>query len=328
MILSHLLYPENVTCKDISGKNEVRVTVEPLASGYGYTLGFALQQVMLNCLFGFAVTKVKINTGISSLEHEIPCKETITELLLNLQQLRFKFDKSVISEGGCKFLELSIHLTKKSRTVHASDLVYSDELGVTLVNSDLIICSYQGKEDISLFITVESGVGYYSAPQTFDADGVLYLDASFSPVLSFQYDVENARVAQKTNLDKLIITTSTDGSISPIESLNTSAKIIQNQMSGIVDESNILTRPCEKEEVKIDEFLLKKVDDLELSVRSANCLKSEELLYVGQLVQKTESDLMRTPNFGKKSLMEIKEKLLEHGYLLGTIITNWPEDLK
>merc|ERR1712051_502190 len=153
------------------------------------------------------------------------------------------------------------------------------------------------------------------------------LDASFSPVLSCHYNVESARVGRNTDLDKLILEVKTDGSISPIEAFTMTARKIQQPMSGIVDENQIAARMPIEESNEIDPFLLKRVEELDLTVRSANCLKSEQLSYIGELIQKKESELMKTPNFGRKSLLEIKEKLALYDYSLGTVVENWPKDL-
>ncbi len=317
MALEHLLHPTNINCQDKNNKNS-KIILEPLERGFGYTLGFALKQIMLQGLSGSALAKVKINNGVDDETAKLACHESLPELLLNLQAVEFKLDEGV-TEGS-----LSIELSGKSGEVYAGDLTVSE--GVEVLNPEVFICAYEGKEKLSIDALIESGSGYRATEKTFD-DGYFLLDASFSPVVSFNYNVENARVAQKTDLDKLVLDVQTDGSLSPSEALSQAAQKIQTQMSEIVDEDELAERMHVEEEPQIDPFLLKTVEELDLTVRSANCLKSENLRYIGELVQKTESELMKTPNFGKKSLTEIKEKLSSYGYSLGTIVDDWPKDL-
>ena len=313
MILEHLLQPTNINRRD-QGKRNSRIVFEPLERGFGYTLGFTLKETMLKMLSGSALSKVKINDGVSNEMSELGCSENVQELLLNLQTIEVKLDDGVL-EG-----RLSIRLSGKPKKVYSHDLELSS--GIKIINTEAFICNYNGKEDLSIHAIIESGIGYRSTKKTFENQYFL-LDSSFSPVTSFTYSVENARVAQKTDLDKLILNIQTDGTISPSEALSLAAKKIQSQMSEMVDESKLVKRIHAEEEPELDPFLLKTIEELDLTVRSANCLKSENLRYIGELVQKTESQLMRTSNFGKKSLTEIKDKLSSYGYSLGTIIENW-----
>ncbi|WP_119343351.1 DNA-directed RNA polymerase subunit alpha [Facilibium subflavum] len=317
MALEHLLHPTNINLQD-KDKNNAKIVLEPLERGFGYTLGFALKQIMLQSLSGASLTKVKINEGIDNYETKIACIETISELILNLQAIEFKLADDV-AKGT-----VSIKLSGKAREVYAADLTVSE--GVEILTPEVFICQYEGKEKLDIEAVVALGVGYQPAEKIFE-DAYFLLDASFSPVVSFSYNVENARVAQKTDLDKLILNVQTDGSLSPSEALAVAARNIQSQMSEIVDEEQLAERMQVEEEPQIDPFLLKTVEELDLTVRSANCLKSENIRYIGELVQRSESELMKTPNFGKKSLTEIKEKLGSYGYSLGTFVESWPQDL-
>ena len=317
MTLEHLLHPTNINCQD-SKNNQLKVALEPLERGFGYTLGFALKEVMLQGLSGAALTRVKIDDGVSDHQAELPCSESVAEVLLNLQSLEFKLAED-IAQGA-----LTISISGKRREIYAADLQVSK--GLEILNPETLICQYHGRKKLMLQADIERGVGYQAANVAFEA-GYFMLDASFSPVLRCNYNVENARVGQNTDLDKLILEVKTDGSVSPTEALSMTAQKIQKPMSGIVDENEIAVRVPVEEPSEIDPFLLKRVEELDLTVRSANCLKSEKLYYIGELIQKKESELMKTPNFGRKSLLEIKEKLTLYDYSLGTIVENWPKNM-
>lgn len=316
MALEHLLHPTTVNNLEKNDK-EAKIILEPLERGFGYTLGFSLKQILANALAGAALTRVKFNDG-DDLSVKLPTAETIEEILLNLQAIEFK----LLPEH--KSAEIAIKLSGKSKDIYAADLTVSE--GLEILNPDVYICQYEGKEKLSIDGQINLGVGYIAAEQAF-ADGWFMLDASYSPIVSCTYNVENARVAQKTDLDKLILEIKTDGSLTPSEALSLAAQKIQTQMSNIVDEAELAERLYVEEEPQIDPFLLKTVEELDLTVRSANCLKSENIRYIGELVQRTESELMKTPNFGRKSLNEIKEKLSSYGYSLGTIVDDWPKEL-
>ena len=316
MALEHLLHPTTVNNQERSDK-EAKIILEPLERGFGYTLGFSLKQILANSLSGAALTKVKFNDGADQTV-KLPTTETLEEILLNLQSIELKFtDEHQVGN-------ISLKLSGKAKEIYAADLTLSE--GMEVLNSDLYICHYEGKEKLTIEGGIEFGVGYQEADESF-AEGWFLLDASYSPIVSFSYNVENARVAQKTDLDKLILEIRTDGSLTPSEALSMAAQKIQTQMSNIVDEEELAERLHVEEEPQIDPFLLKTVEELDLTVRSANCLKSENIRYVGELVQRTESELMKTPNFGRKSLNEIKEKLVSYGYPLGTIVDDWPKEL-
>lgn len=314
MALEHLLHPTTVNNLEKNDK-EAKIVLEPLERGFGHTLGFSLKQILTNALSGTALTKVKFNGGSKK---KLPITESLDEVLLNLQSIDFKC--SLEHNSG----KISFKVSGESKEVYASDLIVSE--GIKVITPELYICHYKGNEEFKINGEITFGIGYQSTSENF-ADGWFLLDASYSPVVSFNYSVENARVAQKTDLDKLILDIRTNGSLTPSEALSIAAQKMQTQMSEIIDEDELAERLYVEEEPQIDPFLLKTVEELDLTVRSANCLKSENIRYIGELVQRTESELMKTPNFGRKSLNEIKNKLSSYDYSLGTIVDNWPKEL-
>lgn len=318
MQLQHLLQPENIITKEENDQH-AKIILEPLERGFGYTLGFVLKQIMLTALPGVAATKVKINGGKCTSDADvIAAQESIAELLLNIQSMRFDL-ASEVNVGTVSF-----SFSGKAKSVNSDEAEFSD--GVTLISQPAHFCHYLGKEKLTIEFEVERGLGYRPVNAVFQ-DGYFMLDASFSPVMDFEYSVENARVGQRTDLDKLILKVETDGSVAPTQALSIAAQKIQSQLKHIVDIEAIEERMSVQEAPQIDSYLLRSVEELDLTVRSANCLKSENIRYIGELVRKTESELLKTPNFGKKSLNEIKEKLSEAGYSLGTVVDNWPENI-
>jgi DNA-directed RNA polymerase subunit alpha len=315
MTLEPLLYPTNIDCQDKS--NSAKITFEPLERGFGYTLGFALKETMLKRLSGSALSKVRINNETSG-TLVTTCHGSLEEILLNLQTIVFQLDK------GATEASLSVEISSKHRKVYSGDLKLTG--AVKILDQEILICNYKGTDKLSISGVIESGIGYRATEKTFE-DQHFLLDAPFSPVISCNYTVENARVAQKTDLDKLVLEIKTNGNISPSEALRKSAKKVQSQISEMVNKTELDERKHVEEKPPINPFLLKTVEELDLTVRSANCLKSENLHYIGELVQKTESQLMKTSNFGKKSLTEIKEKLSSYGYSLGTVLKDWPKQL-
>jgi DNA-directed RNA polymerase subunit alpha len=317
-MLKQLLRPTSVSCKNIS-RNELQVDIEPLERGFGHTLGFALKEVALKSLPGVAVTRIEFNHGLTDSSTNLPFQEDIIEITVNIQTISLKFD------NGISKVNATLSLSGKHRIVYASELKFPK--GVKVLDKNHIVCHYNGKKKIVLSADIQHGIGYrsYNILPTCNLYNHVAFDVSFSPVLLCNYSIENARVGQKTDLDKLILYVKTDGTISPENALNTVVQKIQFSMFGIVDKSDIAKKSSIEETLSIDPILLKKVEDLDLTVRSANCLKSEKICYIGELVQKTEVELMKTPNFGKKSLIEIKEKLALYDYTLGTIIDNWKQ---
>jgi len=319
-ILAKLLRPKVVAIKEESA-NKAEIVIEPLERGFGHTLGNAFRRILLSSIPGYAITNLQID-GVS---HEFSTienvKEDVVEILLNLKGVAF----NVVGRDEEEF---EITLSKSGAgAVTAGDIQVTD--GMTIANPNHVICNLAGKASINMTMTVREGIGYEAAnknqlDEESRAIGSLLLDASYCPVKRVSYDVENARVEQRTNLDKLILSVDTDGSISAEVAIQTAARILIEQMAVFVDFEMSAPVEEESEEVKLNPILLKPIDELELTVRSANCLKAENIQYIGDLIQRTEVDLLKTPNLGKKSLNEIKAVLAEMGLNFGVRIDNWP----
>jgi len=308
---------------DIDAINPTRskVVLEPLERGFGHTLGNALRRILLSSMPGCAVTEVEIDGVLHEYSAKEGVQEDIIEILLNLKGL------AVTLEGKD---EVFLTLAKSGvGPVTAADIQHDGD--VTIANPDHVICNLTtNSSEISMRIRVERGRGYVPASSRLSSDdderpiGRLLLDASFSPVERIAYSVESARVEQRTDLDKLIIDMETNGTIDPEEAIRRASTILAEQLDAFVDLRDV-TEPEEKEEKpEFDPILLRPVDDLELTVRSANCLKAEQIQYIGDLVQRTEVELLKTPNLGKKSLTEIKDVLASRGLSLGMRLENWP----
>ena len=313
-----LLVPTEIQVDDIT-PNLSKVTLEPLERGFGHTLGNALRRILLSSMPGAAVTDVSID-GIS---HEYSTiegiQEDVMEILLNLKGV------AVVMEGRD---ETTVTLNAKGPgVVTAADIECDSHLEV--INPEHVIATISGKTSLSMQLRVLRGRGYQPSDARATDDesrtiGRLQLDASFSPIFKVSYSVDNARVENRTDLDKLILELETNGTIDPEESIRRAATILQQQMAVFVDlQGETAAEPEEKEE-EIDPILLRPVDDLELTVRSANCLKAESIYYIGDLIQRTEVELLKTPNLGKKSLTEIKDVLASRGLSLGMRLENWP----
>jgi len=314
-----LLKPRNIQVKDL-GNYTSKIVLEPLERGFGHTLGNALRRILLSSIPGSAVTEAKI-TGV---EHEYTAvegiQEDVVDILLNLKKLAFRLNAKD---------DVWLDIRKKGPcTVTAADIQLDHD--VEIVDPDAVICTITTDYEIEMSIRVETGRGYQPASVRRGPDspelplGTLILDASFSPVSRVSYDVESARVENRTDLDKLIIELQTDGSIDAEETISDAATILHEQLAVFFDLTIIEAEPEAEPEPEIDPVLLRPVDDLELTVRSANCLKAEQVYYIGDLVQKTEVELLKTPNLGKKSLTEIKDILASHGLTLGARLENWP----
>ncbi|ABQ13479.1 DNA-directed RNA polymerase subunit alpha [Dichelobacter nodosus] len=320
MALTELLTPRIVQIKEI-GSNTSRVTLEPLERGFGYTLGTALRRVLLSSIEGAAITECQID-GVS---HEYSAiegvKEDVIDVLLNLKNI-------ALLMPDLERAEIRLSVTEKG-AITAGD--FELPAGVEIVNPDCVIAHLTRDIPFSLTAVVEKGRGYRVAPQADDnsestRSNVLRLDASFSPVRRIAYRVEQARVEQRTDLDKLIIEIESNGTIDPEQAIRDAATILHNQIKVFVDLESTEEETEEEEEIYIDPVLLRPVDDLELTVRSANCLKAENINNIGDLVRRTEVELLKTPNLGKKSLNEIKEVLAAHNLELGMDIENWPQN--
>jgi len=314
-----LLKPRNIQVKDL-GNYTSKIVLEPLERGFGHTLGNALRRILLSSIPGCAVTEAKI-TGV---EHEYTAvdgiQEDVVDILLNLKKLAFRLNAKD---------DVWLDIRKKGPcTVTAADIQLDHD--VEIVDPEAIICTITTDYEIEMAIRVQTGRGYQPASIRRGPDspelplGTLILDASFSPVSRVSYDVESARVENRTDLDKLIIELQTDGSIDAEETISDAATILHEQLAVFFDLTIIEAEPEAEPEPEIDPVLLRPVDDLELTVRSANCLKAEQVYYIGDLVQKTEVELLKTPNLGKKSLTEIKDILASHGLTLGARLENWP----
>ncbi|MCF6766422.1 DNA-directed RNA polymerase subunit alpha [Thiotrichales bacterium 19S3-7] len=315
--IGHLLHPTQIDTKE-KNDHTCRITLEPLERGFGYTLGYALRQTMLFALSGCSLTHVKVNDIADLSKAFKSTQEPLDEVLLNIKGLLLTL------EDGLNEAVINLSKsTKKGLIITGADFELPE--GVNLLNPDHEIATLKANESLKIEAKITRGRGYYE-PEENILDGYFQLDSTFSPVLRCNYSIENARVEQRTDLDKLIFDITTDGSLTPTDALSQSANMLRNQMGNLIDEEAIQARIVVEEKPEIDPFLLRSVEDLDLTVRSANCLKSENLRYIGELVQRTESSLLKTPNFGKKSLNEIKSKLTEYGYSLGMVVPNWSLD--
>ncbi len=317
--LSDFLTPQVIHVDELD-KYHSRVVLEPLERGFGHTLGNALRRILLSSMPGCAVEEVQINGVVHEYSTIEGVREDVIEILLNLKMV------AVVLNGKD---EAVLSLSKKgSGIVTAGDI--TEDHDVEIINSDHVIANLNDNGELNMHLTVRKGRGYLAADNRVAEDdetrtvGKLLLDASYSPVVRMSYSVENARVEQRTDLDKLIIDLETNGTIDPEEAIRCAATILQHQLNVFVDlQSEIIAEPEERED-EIDPILLRPVDDLELTVRSANCLKAEDIYYIGDLIQRTEVELLKTPNLGKKSLTEIKDVLATRGLSLGLRLENWP----
>jgi DNA-directed RNA polymerase subunit alpha len=317
--LANFLTPQDIKV-EAADKWHSKVVLEPLERGFGHTLGNALRRILLSSMPGCAVEEVEIEGVVHEYGAIQGVQEDVLVILLNLKEL------AVLLHN-----QQSVVLTLKKSgkgPVKAGDITLPHD--VEIVNPEHVICNLNDNTSISMQIKVGVGRGYVPADARVSRDsetrsvGKLMLDASYSPVNRVTYAVENARVEQRTDLDKLIIELETNGTIDPEEAIRQAATILQHQLSVFVDLKNSSVKEQPKHEDKIDPILLRPVDDLELTVRSANCLKAENIYYIGDLIQRTEVELLKTPNLGKKSLTEIKDVLASKGLSLGLRLENWP----
>lgn len=297
-----------------------QVTLEPLERGFGHTLGNALRRILLSSMPGCAITEVEIDGVLHEYSAIEGVQEDVIEILLNLKGV------ALVMSGK---EEAELTLTKKGQgPVTAGDIQVDHD--VEIHNPDHVICNLNANGEISMKLTAALGRGYSPADSRQSPDdetraiGRLQLDASFSPVHRVAYVVESARVEQRTDLDKLVLDLETNGTIDPEEAIRRAATILQQQLAVFVDLESESESESVEEEDEVDPILLRPVDDLELTVRSANCLKAENIYYIGDLVQRTEVELLKTPNLGKKSLTEIKDVLASRGLSLGMRLDNWP----
>src|SRR5471030_1287070 len=315
--VNEFLTPRHIDVQVVS-PTRAKITLEPLERGFGHTLGNALRRILLSSMPGCAVVEAEIDGVLHEYSAIEGVQEDVIEILLNLKGLAIKLHGRD---------EVTLTLSKKgSGVVTAADIQLDHD--VEIVNPDHVIANLASNGALNMKLTVARGRGYEPADsRQSDEDesrsiGRLQLDSSFSPVRRIAYVVENARVEQRTDLDKLVIDLETNGTLDPEEAIRRSATILQQQLATFVDlQSAPLVQEKSLREDAVNPIFQRPVDDLELTVRSANCLKAENIFYIGDLVQRTEADLLKTPNLGKKSLTEIKNVLLAHGLALGTKIS-------
>ena len=314
-----LLRPRHVEVKEI-GRNTAKISIEPLDRGFGHTLGNALRRVLLSSMPGCAITEVEIEGVLHEYTTIEGVQEDVTEILLNLKGLDVRMHSRQ---------ESVLTVNKKGPgMVYASDIVLDHD--VEVVNPDHFIARLTKEGELNMAMKVELGRGYVPATARMSEEwgdrpiSKLLIDASFSPVRRVSYVVEAARVEQRTDLDKLVVEIETNGTIDAEDAIRHAAGLLQEQLSVFIEFSSGQDEAPAHVESMIDPILLRPVDDLELTVRSANCLKAESIYYVGDLLQRTEVELLKTPNLGKKSLTEIKDILASRGLSLGMRIENWP----
>lgn len=317
------LKPRSIEVEPVS-KNHARVVMEPFERGFGHTLGNALRRILLSSMTGYAPTEVQMTGVVHEYSTIAGVREDVVDVLMNLKGVVFKLHNRE---------EVTLVLRKQGQgVVLASDIELPHD--VEIINPDHVIANLTDAGKLEMHIKVEQGRGYVPGNVRALTDdrahtiGRIVLDASFSPVRRVSYAVQSARVEQRTDLDKLILDIETNGVISPEEAVRQSARILMDQISvfaalegaGEAYDGSVPARAQQQ----IDPVLLRPVDDLELTVRSANCLKAENIYYIGDLIQRTENELLKTPNLGRKSLNEIKEVLAARGLTLGMKLENWP----
>ena len=317
--VAEFLTPRHIDVQETS-PTRAKITLEPLERGFGHTLGNALRRILLSSMPGCAVVEAEIDGVLHEYSAIEGVQEDVIEILLNLKGLAVKMHGRD---------QVTLTLSKKGAgAVTAGDIQLDHD--VEIVNPDHHIATLSAKGALNMKLVVARGRGYEPADsRESDEDesrsiGRLQLDATYTPVLRVAYVVESARVEQRTNLDKLVIDLETNGTLEPEEAIRRAATILQHQLAAFVDLKSDLEPEVEQQEDEIDPILLRPVDDLELTVRSANCLKAENIYYIGDLIQRTEVELLKTPNLGKKSLTEIKDVLASRGLSLGMRLDNWP----
>ena len=317
-----LIKPNKLQIEPGRDKNRhATLVAEPLERGFGMTLGNALRRVLLSSLQGGAITTVHIDGVLHEFSSIPGVREDVTNIILNIKEIALR-----VHSDGLKRMVLK----KEGRgVVKAGDIEVSSE--VEILNPDHVICTLDQGASIRMEFTAAMGKGYVPAERNRPDDapiGLIPVDSLYSPVKKVSYKVENTREGQILNYDKLTMSLETDGSITPEDAVALAARILQDQLAVFInfEEPKKAVEERSHPELAFNAALLKKVDELELSVRSANCLKNDNIVYIGDLIQKTEAEMLRTPNFGRKSLNEIKEVLASMGLHLGMEVTNWPPD--
>jgi len=320
---TNLLKPKNIHVEQI-GHNRAKVTLEPFERGYGHTLGNALRRVLLSSMVGYAVTEVTIAGVVHEYSSIDGVQEDVVNILLNLKGVVFKLHNRD---------EVTLSLRKDGEgAVTAADIQTPHD--VEIINPGHVIANLSQGGKIDIQLKVETGRGYVPGTvrrygeEPSKSIGRIVLDASFSPVSRVSYSVENARVEQRTDLDRLVMEIETNGAITAEDAVRASSKILVEQLDVFAqlegDQISSLMAEAPRGNQNYDPILLRPVDELELTVRSANCLKAEDIYYIGDLIQRTENELLKTPNLGRKSLNEIKEVLASRGLTLGMKLENWP----
>jgi DNA-directed RNA polymerase subunit alpha len=321
---TNLLKPKNIHVEQL-GHNRAKVTLEPFERGYGHTLGNALRRVLLSSMVGYAVTEVTIAGVVHEYSSIDGVQEDVVNILLNLKGVVFKMHNRD---------EVTLSLRKEGEgAVTAADIQVPHD--VEIINPEHVIANLSQGGKIDIQLKVETGRGYVPGTvrrygeEPSKSIGRIVLDAAFSPVSRVSYSVENARVEQRTDLDRLVMEIETNGAITAEDAVRASSKILVEQLAVFAqlegDAINgIMEAAAPRGNQQFDPILLRPVDELELTVRSANCLKAENIYYIGDLIQRTENELLKTPNLGRKSLNEIKEVLASRGLTLGMKLESWP----
>jgi DNA-directed RNA polymerase subunit alpha len=316
---AELIRPRLISVSPIEN-HSARIVIEPLERGFGHTLGNALRRVLLSSIPGSAVTEATIDGVLHEYAFIDGVQEDVIDILLNLKDLAIRVSHAE---------ETTVRLEKTGPgVVYASDITLTHD--VEIINPHLVIAHLTSPVKLSMSLRVQKGRGYQPvSARVVDVEsaiGTLHLDAWFSPIKKVSYLVESARVEQRTDLDRLVIEIETNGTVDPEEAVRNAASILNQHLSVLVDLKGEQVAKAVESPQNFDPLLMRPVDDLELTVRSANCLKAENIFYIGDLIQRTEVDLLRTPNLGKKSLMEIKDVLATKGLQLGMRLENWPPE--
>lgn len=317
-----LIKPNNVEVSTDKDPNRfATIVVEPLERGYGLTLGNAIRRVLLSSLQGAAVTSIHVDGVLHEFSSIDGIREDMTDIVLNIKQIALRMHAEgpkkvrLKAEGPCE--------VKAGMIETGSD--------IEILNKELVICTLGNKTKLNMELTISTGKGYRLASQNRPEDapiGLIPVDSVFSPIRKVTYRVDDTRVGQITDYDKLVMDIESNGTIKPEDALAFAARILQEQLAVFINfkEPESETVSEVKNDLPFSRHLLRKVDELELSVRSANCLKNDNVIYIGDLVQRTEADMLRTPNFGRKSLNEIKEVLTNMGLHLGMKVESWPPE--
>jgi len=297
------------------------IIAEPLERGYGVTLGNALRRILLSSLQVSAITSVQVQVVLHEFSSIPGVREDLTDIILNVKGIKVRMESD-----GIKKVQLNV---KGPNTVTAGMIDCPSD--IEIMNEEHVICTLDNGANLSLEFTIENGKGYVSSVANRTEDlpiGVIPIDAIYSPVIQVSYNVDNARVGQITDYDKLSLLVTTDGSVTPEDAVAFSARIMQDQLNNFINFEEPEEEEVQEvlEDLPFNRNLLRKVDELELSVRSANCLKNDNIVYIGDLVQRSEPEMLRTPNFGRKSLNEIREVLKIMGLELGMVIESWPPE--